>query len=330
MGKVFQSVIVLVLAVSVWAEASTPSAEQLLQSGRVDDALAIIQQRIANKSNDAEAYNLLSRAHYALNNYDQAIRAGEKAVTLAPNNATYHLWLGRAYGRKAEHASWWSAASLAGKMRDEFERSVQLNGDDVDARTDLAEFYIEAPGIVGGGKDKAESQAKAIEMRDSATAHWIRARLAEKDKRFDVAESEYKAAIEDSGDRADNWLSLASFYRRHDRLPEMEAAINKAVASPKKVEGTSAFYDAASLLWRTGRQLPRAAQLVSKYLSFKEKAEDAPAFQAHYLLGQIYEKQGDRAAAAREYRSALDLARDYRDAREALARMGPVASAKSQ
>ena len=171
MGKVFQSVIVLLLAlasVTASAGASTQSAEQLLRSGRIDDALAIIQQRIASKSNDAEAYNLLSRAHYALNNYDQSIKAGEKAVSLAPGNATYHLWLGRAYGRKAEHANWWSAASLAGKMRDEFERSVQLNGDDVDARTDLAEFYIEAPGIVGGGKDKAESQAKAVEMRDSA------------------------------------------------------------------------------------------------------------------------------------------------------------------
>jgi len=324
--KVFQSIAVLLLATCAWA--STP--EQLLQSGRVDDAITILQQRIAAKSNDAEAYNLLSRAHYTLNNYDQSIKAGEKAVSLAPNNAEYHLWLGRAYGRKAEHASWWSAASLAGKMRDEFERSVQLNGDDVGARTDLAEFYIEAPGIVGGGKDKAETQAKAVEMRDSATAHWIRARVAEKDKRFDVAEAEYKAAIQDSGDRADNWLSLASFYRRRDRLPEMETAINKAVASQKKAEGKSTFYDAATLLWKTGRQLPQAAQFLAKYLSSKDKVEDAPAFQAHYLLGQIYEKQGDRAGAAREYQAALNLARDYREAREALARIGPVASAKTQ
>jgi tetratricopeptide (TPR) repeat protein len=330
MRNVFQSLVVLLLAACAWATPSNPSAEELLQSGRVDDAIAILNHRIAAKSDDAEAYNLLSRAHYALNNFDPAIKAGERAVSLAPNNAEYHLWLGRAYGRKAEHASWWTAASLAGKMRDEFERSIQLNGDDVGARTDLAEFYIEAPGIVGGGKDKAETQAKAVEMRDSSTAHWIRARVAEKDKRFDVAEAEYKAAIQDSGDRADNWLSLASFYRRRDRLPEMEAAINKAVASQKKAEGKSTFYDAATLLWKTGRQLPQAAQFLAKYLSSKDKVEDAPAFQAHYLLGQIYEKQGDRAAATREYQSALKLAKDYRDAREALARVAPVASATTQ
>ena len=330
MKTVFQTVVVFFLAAMWWATPSASGSEQLLKAGRVDDAITQLQQRISANKNDAEAFNLLSRAHYAMNNYDESIRAGERAVALAPSNADYHLWLGRAYGRKAENSSWFTAASLARKMRDEFERSVQLNGDNVDARTDLAEFYIEAPGIVGGGKDKAEVQAKTIEMRDSATAHWIRARIAEKDKRYDVAEAEYKAAIQDSGDRADNWLSLASFYRRRNRLPEMEAAINKAVASPKKAEGTSAFYDAASLLWRTGRQLPQAAQLVAKYLTFKDKAEDAPAFQAHYLLGQIYEKQGDRAAAAREYQSALKLAKDYREARDGLARVGPAASATAR
>ena len=331
MRRIFQPVAVVFLAVLAWAETASPSVEQLLQSGRIDDAIAVVQKRIAINKDDAAAYNLLSRAYYALNNFDPSIKAGERAVALAPNKALYHLWLGRAYGRKAEHASWWTAASLAGKMRDQFEISVQLDSDDVDARTDLAEFYIEAPGIVGGGKDKAEMQAKAVEMRDSATAHWIRAKLAEKDKRYDVAETEYRAAIQDSGERADNWLSLASFYRKRDRLPEMEAAINKAVSSQKRAEGTSAFYDAATLLWRTGRQLPQAAQLLVKYLSSKDKVEDAPAFRAHYLLGQIYEKQGDRAGAAREYQSALKLAKDYRDAREALARVGPSeASAKTQ
>jgi tetratricopeptide (TPR) repeat protein len=301
----------------------------LLQAGRVDDAISILNQRLATSNNDAAAHNLLSRAFYAVNNYDQAIKEGERAVALAPNNADYHLWLGRAYGRKAEHASWFSAASLAGKMRDQFERAVQLNGDDVDARTDLAEFYIEAPSIVGGGKDKAQVQAQALESRDAGTAHWIRARVAEKDKRYDVAEAEYKAAIQDSGDRADNWLSLASFYRRRDRFSEMEVAINKAVTSQKHAKDKSTFFDAATLLIKAGRQ-PKAAELLGRYLSSNNKVEDAPAFQAHYLLGQIYEKQGDRLAAAREYESALKLARDYKDARDALARVGSVSSANAR
>ena len=110
--------------------------------GRVDDAIAPLNDRLRASRQDAEAHHLLSRAYFALNSFDAAIREGEAAVALAPNNADYHLWLGRAYGRKAEHASWFTAASLAGKMRDQFERAVQLNGNDISARTDLSEFYI--------------------------------------------------------------------------------------------------------------------------------------------------------------------------------------------
>jgi tetratricopeptide (TPR) repeat protein len=323
---------VILLSISALATTKTAavSPEALLQAGQVDDAISVLNQRLATSNNDAEAHNLLSRAFYAVSNYDRAIGEGERAVSLAPDNADYHLWLGRAYGRKAEHASWFSAASLAGKMRDQFERAVQLNGDDVDARTDLAEFYIEAPSIVGGGRDKAQVQAQQVEPLDASTAHWIRARLAEKDKRYDVAEAEYKAAIQDSGDRADNWLSLASFYRRRNRIGDMENAINKAVSSQKHPKDKSTFFDAATLLMKTGRSLPQAAQLLAKYLSSNNKVEDAPAFQAHYLLGQIYEKQGDNAAAVHEYEAALKLAKDYKDAREALARVGPASSMSSR
>ena len=298
-------------------EATSP--ESLLQAGRVDDAMATLGKRLAVSGNDAEAHHLLSRAFFELGKWDAAIKESERAVSLAPSNSSYHLWLGRAYGRKAEEVNPISAARLAGKMRTQFEKAVELNGDDVGARTDLAEFYLEAPMIVGGGNDKARKQAEDIARHDAATAHWIHARLAEKEKDFDAAEREYKTAIEQSGNRADNWLSLASFYRRRARLDEMEAAVQKAVNAEKRP--SNIFFDAATLLYRAGYKLPQAAQFLGRYLSAKDKVEDAPAFRAHFLLGQILEKQGDKAAARKEYQAALALAKDYPDAREALRKL---------
>jgi tetratricopeptide (TPR) repeat protein len=307
-------------------QAAEPSPQVLLQNGQVDDAISKLNDRVSKAHNDAEAHHLLSRAYLALSDYDKAIREGERAIALEPNNADYHLWLGRAYGRKAERASWFSAASLAGKMREQVERAVQLNGNNIDARTDLAEFYLEAPSFMGGGKDKAVAQANSIEPLDRPTAHWVRAKLAEKDKNYAAAEAEYKAAVAD-GNRPDMWLSLASFYRRQNRLADMDQAVNKAIAAEKHPTSSSALFDAATLLIRAGR-IPQAANFLTKYLASKEKVEDAPAFQAHYMLGQIYEKQGDRAAAAREYTAALEMAKDYKDAREALNRVGPATASR--
>ena len=58
------------------------------------------------------------------------------------------------------------------------------------------------------------------------------------------------------------------------------------------------------------------------YLGSEDKVEQAPAFRAHFLLGSILEKQGQKQAAVDEYRAALDLNRDFSDARNALDRLG--------
>ena len=81
------------------------------------------------------------------------------------------------------------------------------------------------------------------------------------------------------------------------------------------------LYGAAEILYRSGRDFNGAAQLLRRYLNGPEKTEDAPAFQAHYLLGEILEKQGDKPGAAEEYRAALALAPAYEQAQSALKRV---------
>ena len=309
----------MVLSATAFAAAGVGTRPQeLLRTGRVDEAVAELQKQVAAQATDAEAHNMLCRAYYSVEKWDEAVKACERAVALAPTKSAYHMWLGRAYGQKADNASVFSAPGLARQARKSFEKAVELNANDVSARNDLAEFYVEAPGIVGGGKDKARMQADVLAKQDPASGHWVQARLAEKDKDLTTAEREYKAAVTASNQDPAPVLNLASFYRQQGRFQEMEAAISTAVGKPKR---PNVLVDAASLLFRAGRSLPQAAQLVTKYLSGKEKNEEAPAFHAHYLLGQILEKQGDRAGAIKEYQASLELAKGYDPARSALNRL---------
>ena len=141
--------------------ASAESPQELLDAGRVDEALQALDQQV-DRLPTPEAYNLLCRAYFELDEWDEGIAACEKAVALAPDHGLYHLWLGRIYGEKADRVNFIRATGLAGKVRREFERAVELSPDSWEARTDLAEFYLEAPGIVGGGEDKARAQAAAL------------------------------------------------------------------------------------------------------------------------------------------------------------------------
>jgi tetratricopeptide (TPR) repeat protein len=313
------SALVLFATVAFAAPANIPSARDLVYAGRVNDALLALNSRLESNRQDAEAYHLLCRTYYMLQRWDDAISNGERAVALSPDNSNYHLWLGRAYGEKADASNFVVAIELAKKVREQFERAVQLDGKNLSARSDLAEFYVDAPGFLGGGKDKAREQANVIMQSDPPSAHWILAIIAEKDKKYDQAEQEYKISLQTSGMRANEWLNLASFYKRRKRFDDMEKAVNNAIADPKKT--AHALYEAAEILYAGGRNFTLATQLLQRYIGNRDPDPDAPLFKAHYLLGTILEKMGNRKEAAQEYRASLALARDFQKAQTALQRV---------
>ena len=294
------------------------SANDMLAAGRIDEAIAELNGRLSSIPADAESSNLLCRAYFALEQWDRAESSCRKAVSLDQGNSRYHLWLGRVYGEKADRANFLGAAGLAGKVRGEFERAVQLNPKDVDARLDLAEFYISAPGIVGGGEQKAREQAQFIRTVDSGREHWIYARIAEKNKDAATAEREYRHYIDLSKGDAEAWLNLALFLRRQRRLDEMEQAIVKLSQAP--MPKLDVLVEASGMLYRAGRSYPFAAEMLRRYLA-SGPVEAAPAFKAHYLLGMLLEKQGDKAGAAQEYRASLSLVRNFGLAQQALNRV---------
>ena len=90
-----------------------PIRQPCLGTGKADQAIHALNLAIARAPNDARSYNLLCRVYYQLELWDNAVHMAEKAVELEPQNSSYHLWLGRAMGRKAEvgqsrspHSTW--------------------------------------------------------------------------------------------------------------------------------------------------------------------------------------------------------------------------------
>lgn len=301
------------------AHAAT-SPKELLAAGRADEAIQVLEQQTSHPTGDAESFNLLCRAYFMTEEWDRGITACERARNIDPQNSLYYLWLGRIYGEKADRAGVsFAAAGLAKKVRTSFERAVELDPTKWQARVNLAEFYLDAPGIMGGGKDKARAQADALLPLNPGMAHWVLARIASKEKDAVGAEREFRAAITASHSGTRAWFELANFLFHANRLDEMEQALRTMDSSP--VDRPDALMDGASLLLRTGRDYPLAVRLLHRYLS--SPVEEGPAFKAHDLLGQVLEKQGDRRAAAEEFRAALSLSRTYARAQEDLKRVEP-------
>jgi len=320
--RIFSFVIALALYVPTMAQADPPldSARQLFVNGQADAAIRALKTSLAANASNAEEHNLLCRIHYAEERWDAAVSECERAAGLDARNGSFQLWLGRAYGEKAEHSSWFTAIALAKKTRVAFEKAVQLDAQNVEAHSDLSEYYIEAPGFLGGGVDKAIAQADIVEKLEPATAQWIRARIAEHQNRNSEAAVAYKKAIELEPNSPRRLFDLASFYRRVNRLDLLEATIQKSAQLNPKNDST--LVDSAGLLLRVGRNLPLAAALLRRYIDQGTKSEDAPVFQAQHLLGQVLEKSGDLEGAKLAYAAARSTASDFLPPGAALKRLG--------
>jgi TolA-binding protein len=98
----------------------------------------------------------------------------------------------------------------------------------------------------------------------------------------------------------------------------MEQALHTMESRP--LDWPAALMDGASVLLRAGRDYPLAIRLVRRYLD-SGPVEEWPAFKAHYLLGELLEKQSDRDAAAEQYRVALAMAHTFAPAQDGLQRV---------
>jgi tetratricopeptide (TPR) repeat protein len=246
---------------------------------------------------------------------DNAIHECELAVANAPSSSDNQMWLGRAYGFKASHANPIAALNLAIKVRTAFERAVQLDPENIHAMSDLGQYYVAAPALIGGGLDKAQTLAARMQPHFPAQAHRLLALVAEKKKDTAAAEAEFTSAAA-IGKTPETYIDLGLFYQRHNQPEKMLNALQSAIAADHR-KGP-ALVDAASILTDTHRSPELAESLLRDYLASPAKSDDAPAFKVHVQLGELLAQHGDSAGAQREFAAALALAPNYAPARKAM------------
>jgi tetratricopeptide (TPR) repeat protein len=292
--------------------AAGDAARQALNQGRADDALQLLDTALLQNANDDEALNLRCRVFYAEERWDDAIRDCEHSVQAVPGNSSYHMWLGRAYGEKADRVSFVTAYKMAKLIHAEFEAAASLDPKNGEALSDLGQYYLEAPAMLGGGMNKAEGVATQLDAFAPDRAHDLRARIAERKKDYTEAEREFRARVAASRTPAQAWMDLGAFYWRRNRTDAMTATLK---GGADVANHSSALVDGASTLAQARQQPDLAVAWMRQYLSGNALSEDAPAFVVHRQLGDLLKSQGNTQGAEQEYAAARTLAKDYAGAK---------------
>jgi tetratricopeptide (TPR) repeat protein len=280
--------------------------KQLFDDGKYAEAKTeFLALQKANDQNATAAY-YLGRIATNDNDSDEATRQFERAVRLEDGNALYHFWLGNAVADAAPSASKIKQPFMARRLKKEWERAVELDPNQVDARFRLVQFFSVAPGFMGGSMDKAREQADEIEKRNPMRGALARGTIAEQEKNGAAAAAAYEQAIAAGPDSAAGYFTLGIAYARSGKPAEAFATLDRYVK--RRPDDGWALYQTGRFAGITGQQLDRGEGALNKFLTMPPADAHVPTIAvSHYWLGQIAEKRGDKGTAREQYRTALKI-----------------------
>lgn len=266
--------LILVLLGSATAILAGESYDRALSQYNKTDYASVIDQ-LRPAANDAKSLALLGQAYLMSQEFHLATETFEKVVALEPGVSMYHDWLGRVYGRRAENAFPLAAIGLATHARDAFEKAVRLNPSNGEAVNDLFEFYLQAPGLLGGGQEKARALLPLIEKNDAAEGHFALARLYEQEKNYTAAEAEYRKAVEAAPRNAGRMIDLAKFLASRGRTDESDNCF--LLAEKLHPDAPHLMYARAQTWIKAKRNLEQARDLLRRYIASTNLTPDDPS-----------------------------------------------------
>jgi len=307
-------------ATNLKQETAFEAGRQAYEASDYVRAVQALQAAAAKEPQNGDVQLLLAKSYLELQEHDPAIKSAERAVAIDGQNSVYHEWLGRAYGEKADHAGWFSAISLAKKTRKEFETAVQLDGKNFSARQALIEFDCSAPGLVGGGEDKALPQIRQLAEMDAAEGHYAAGNCRRQKKDFAAADAEFTKALESDPKSSELVYDVGDYALKHNQ-PERLLAVAEAGERVAPADPRGNFYRGVALILK--KEDPEEAErLIEEYTKKAPMRSGYPRpAAAHVWLGRLFEDQNKMEEAAKEFDSALKLDPKNKIAQEALKRL---------
>jgi tetratricopeptide (TPR) repeat protein len=325
--RAFLATIVLLTSMHAFARAGVKpdevpeAAKQAYERYEYAKAVEFLQVAIKKNPRNGDAQLLLAKSYYEMEQWDAAASTAEVAVSINPNDSKYHEWLGRAYGEKADRAGGFAALSLAKKTHRELETAVRLDYQNFSATQALIEYDCSAPGIAGGGEDKARPLIRRLTELNEAEGHYAEGNCRRHKKDYASAEVEFAKALESKPKSADLLYDIADHEMKRGQPEQLVkvAAVGEEL-HPNDPRGEY-YRGVAMVLGHENSE--QAESLLRNYLKKSPMRMGYPRpAEAHYWIGKLYEARSDTQKAMEEYREALQLDSRNKLAREAIKKMG--------
>lgn len=260
--------------------------------------------KLAAEPNNADA--LVAKTELILiegkeSRLDEAARLAEQCIAAHPQHSECHEALGNVLGTKAVTAGIMSALGYAGKIRDAFQKAVELDPKNYSARSSLLQYYLQAPALVGGGSGKAQTLVAETARVNPAAGKLLQAELDIGDDKTAKAETDLLSVnaggSPELSDLQRGLLSnVGTSYIQQKKYADAERVFRDL--QQRYPDHEIGSYGLARNLQEQGK--PRDA------IPYFEKAIAIEArSHFYYRLGQCYQAANDKARAVGAYEKAL-------------------------
>ena len=282
-------------------------------------AVLLVPESVRAQGPGRAAYDL-GRTAFTERKFDDAAKRFEEAIKLEPGVSEYHMWLGHAYTRQLRGANFIRQGIIGRKIGPEYNKAVELAPASVEAAEARLEFYMEAPGMAGGGMDKARSELERLTTLNRYRGMTWRGRVELKANQVARAEEAYRTLRDAFPDSGAAVVALAMFYQDRARFNDAFAVIDARLE--KAPDDTNVVYQLGRAAAMSGQQLDRGERALRRFLAMLGVRDTVNRANAHWRLGMIGERRQDTAAARAEYQQAIALQPQHDAAIAALKKLG--------
>jgi tetratricopeptide (TPR) repeat protein len=317
--RIYALLLSLLLSPILRADEGVEDAVHFYKNGQYQRAVDVLSDKDRFSPDDSSVYLWLGRSYLKIHKWDDAVRELETAVHLEPSNALYHLWLGRACGVRASHSVFFTAFNWARRVVKEFETAQKLEPKNLDVRYDLLQYYLDAPGILGGGRDKAQAEVEAIAQIAPMQRATAQAAIYEKDKKWDLALKELTEATRKYPRHPDPYSDLAEFLLGRQDYEAAALNARRSLSLDGDDRKTRMILAAAEI--RLQQNVPEAIKAL-KELAAGPLYDDDPTYEeVYYWLGEAHLLQGQMEKAREAFESSIAFNPDYDRAKSALSQL---------
>jgi len=299
MKKVVYTFCFYLLCSPALAQNLLEEGKKLFNAEQYNEAEKIFEQVLTSDSENAEANYFMGRIYLNLSDYDKSKDYLEKAVKLDEGNIDYHLWLANVYRGKTRSASFLSAAQWAGKWKSELERAFEIDAKNIEARKQLINYYLNAPAIGGGDKEKGKRLAQETIEIDEIQGRLLLAYAYKQTNKIDLSIAEYRKALALNPKIGSAYNSLGYIFLKQKDYDNAELNFKKYVEvapdDPNAYDSLGEYY----------AERGRTDEAITQYQ--KALAIDPKFSPSRFKLAQAYEQKQMKEDAIQHYQALIEL-----------------------